>query len=158
MDSEIREWTKTLEAIYMKAPISKTLNSRIQFDEEARAHFTLPFHPGVCHALGDIHGGIIGAMVDNAIWFTAAAQYPWIWVTTTEFHTYIIKAPNRQNIYSEGWMVHRGKRLAVAKAEVKATDGSLVAYGTGTLAVLNHIRFNLDQVEKQLKEIGCPLN
>ncbi|RLD96462.1 MAG: hypothetical protein DRI93_00870 [Aquificota bacterium] len=156
MDERIMEWARVLESVYRKAPISKTLNSDIWFDDEARAHFVLRFNPGVCHAMGDIHGGIIGAMVDNAIWFTAAAQYPWIWVTTTEFHTYIIKTPNRQDIYSEGWIVHKGKRLAVAKAEVKTADGSLVAYGTGTFAVLSHIRFDLDQVEARLKEIGWP--
>jgi len=148
------EWTKTLESIYRRAPISKTLNSDIWFDEEARAHFVLRFNPGVCNAMGDLHGGIIGTMVDNATWFTAAAQYPQVWVTTTEFHTYILKVPEKQDIYSEGWILHKGKRLAVAKAEVKRADGTLVAYGTGTFAVLSHIRFDPEQVEARLREIG----
>jgi len=156
MDQGIREWIRTLETIYRKAPIRKTLNSDIWFDEDARAHFVLHFNPGVCHALGDVHGGIIGAMVDNATWFTAAAQYPKVWVTTTEFHTYLIRVPNRQDIFSEGWVIHKGKRMAVVKAEVKAADGSLVAYGTGTFAVLGHIKFDLEQVESRLREIGWP--
>jgi len=46
--------------------------------------------------------------------------------------------------------------MAVVKAEVKAADGSLVAYGTGTFAVLSHIRFDLEQVESRLEEIGWP--
>ncbi len=154
MDREILEWTDTLASIYRRAPISKTLNSDIWFDDEARAHFVLRFYPGVCNAMGDYHGGIIGAMVDNATWFTAAAQYPWVWVTTTEFHTYILKTPERQDIYSEGWILHKGKRLAVAKAEVRRADGALVAYGTGTFAVLSHIRFDPEQVEARLRELG----
>ncbi|RLD98137.1 MAG: hypothetical protein DRI91_03780, partial [Aquificota bacterium] len=61
MDERIMEWARVLESVYRKAPISKTLNSDIWFDDEARAHFVLRFNPGVCHAMGDIHGGIIGA-------------------------------------------------------------------------------------------------
>ncbi|RMG60266.1 MAG: PaaI family thioesterase [Deltaproteobacteria bacterium] len=148
-----REWLDTLEMIYRKAPISRTLKSDISFDDEGRAHFSLQFHPGVCHALGDIHGGIIGAMVDNATWFTAAAMYPNVWITTTEFHTYLIKTPARQNIYSEGWVIHRGKRLAVTRAEVRREDGELVAYGTATFVVLSHIRFTVEEVEKALKSL-----
>ncbi len=149
----MKEWTKVLEEIYRTAPISKTLKSDIWFDEDGRAHFYLQFHPGICHALGDIHGGIIAAMIDNALWFTAAAQYPYVWITTTEFHTYLVKPPERQNIYSEGWIIHKGKRLAVARAEVKREDGALVAYGTGTFAVLSHIRLDLDEAKRRIKEL-----
>ncbi len=149
----MKEWTKVLEEIYRTAPISKTLKSDIWFDEDGRAHFSLQFHPGICHALGDIHGGIIAAMIDNALWFTAAAQYPYVWITTTEFHTYLVKPPERQNIYSEGWIIHKGKRLAVARAEVKREDGALVAYGTGTFAVLSHIRLDLDEAKRRIKEL-----
>ncbi|MGB9668625.1 MAG: PaaI family thioesterase [Thermosulfidibacteraceae bacterium] len=149
-----REWISILESIYRRAPISRTLNSDIWFDEEGRAHFVLRFDPSFCHPLGDIHGGIISAMVDNAIWYTASARYPRVWITTVEFHTYIVKTPDRQNIYSEGWVIHSGKRLAVARAEVKREDGELVAYGTGTLLVLSHIKLDHEEVERKLCEIG----
>ncbi len=148
-----KEWAKLLEKIYKTAPISKTLNSDIWFDDELRAHFIAKFAPSLCHAMGDFHGGIIAALVDNAIWFTAAAQYPEIWVTTSEFHTYIVSAPQGKDIMSEGWMIHVGKRTAVAKAEVRTSDGRLVAFGTGTLVVLPHVRFTMEDVKKRLDSI-----
>ncbi len=148
-----RSWLEELERIYRQAPISKTLNSDISFDDEGRAHFVLRFNAGVCHGFGDIHGGIIATMIDNALWFTVAAQYPWVWVTTAEFHTYLVKTPNRQNLYSEGWIMHKGKRIAVAKAEVKREDGALVAYGTGTFIVLEHLKFDLEEAKKRLNDL-----
>ena len=57
-------WLVELEKIYRQAPISKTLNSDIHFDEEGRAHFVLRFNAGVCHGFGDVHGGIIATMID----------------------------------------------------------------------------------------------
>ena len=82
-----------------------------------------------------------------------AAQYPRVWVTTAEFHTYLVKTPDRQNLYSEGWIIHRGKRMAVARAEVRREDGALVAYGTGTFIVLEHLKFDLEEAKKRLSEL-----
>ena len=144
---------RELEEIYRKAPISKTLNSEIWFDEDFRAHFKVNFIPSLCHALLDYHGGIIAALIDNAIWFTASACYPRIWITTSEFHTYIVGAPEGKSIFSKGWMIHKGKRTAVAKAKVKTEDGKLVAFGTGTLIVLPHIEFSLEKVKDRLKSL-----
>ncbi len=144
--NQLEKWWRTLEKIYQKAPISKTTQTRLWFDEEGNAHFKLTFNAGVCNAMGDIHGGIIATMIDNATWFTAAAQYPWVWITTFELHTYMVKPAQRQNIYSHGSIIHKGKRTAVAKAKVVREDGTLIAYGTGSFVVLPHITFTPEEV------------
>ncbi|BAT71537.1 thioesterase [Thermosulfidibacter takaii ABI70S6] len=150
--SKLKEWWQILEEVYRNAPISKTTNTDIWFDEKGHANFVLKFNKGVCHALGDIHGGIIAVMIDNATWFTAAGQYPWVWITTLELHTYIVKPPMGKDIYSKGSIIHKGKRVAVAKAEVTTEDGTLIAYGTGSFVVLPHIKLSLEEVKKKLSE------
>ncbi len=124
----------------------------MEFDRELRAHFYVTFDDGLCHALGDYHGGVISALVDNAIWFTAAARYPGVWIATSEFHTYIVGAPGRRNLHSQGWLIHAGKRTAVAKAQVETDDGRLVAVGMGTLVVLPHVKLSLEEVLERWKK------
>ncbi len=140
-DEDVVLWVKRLENIYRSAPISETLNSDIWYDEECRAHFKLIFKPDFCHAFGDIHGGIISALIDNATWFTVAAHTPNRWLVTTELHTYMLKPANRSNLYSEGFVINKGVKLSVAKAEVKDENGSLIAYGSATIYITN-IKFD----------------
>ena len=150
MDEKL--WTRKLEKIYRAAPIKETLNSDIWFDEENRAHFKLEFKPDFCHGLGDIHGGIISALIDNATWFTAAASYPGKWVVTTELHTYFLKPAKRKDIYSEGFLVNKGLKLAVAKAEVKNAEGTLIAYGSATIYVTN-VEIDEEKTKKIIEKI-----
>jgi len=146
------EWARQLEEIYRNAPIRKTLSSDIWFDEELRAHFKINTIPDLFHPLADVHGGIIGALIDNAVWYTAAAQYPNRWIVTTEFHTYLLRPAKGSNLHSYGELIYKGKTQAVAKANVERDDGTLVAYGTGTLVVTN-VEVDIEKVKELIGKI-----
>ena len=145
-------WVEKLEKIYRSAPIRETLNSDIWYDNEYRAHFKLVYKPDFCHGLGDIHGGIISALIDNATWFTVAASYPNRWLATTELHTYMLKPAKRSNLYSEGFIVSKGVKLAVARAEVKNEEGTVIAFGSATIYISN-IEFDEEKSRKIIEKI-----
>ena len=150
---EIRKWTEELVEIYRMAPISKTTNTDIWFDEEFRAHFKLTFKPNVCHGYGDIHGGIIATLIDNATWFTAAAQFPYKWIATSELHTYLIRPARKRDLYAEGFIISKGKKLVITRGEVKTKNGDLIAYGSATIFISN-LTFSIEKAKERLSKLG----
>ncbi len=150
--NEIKKWTEELAEIYMLAPISKTTNTEIWFDEDFRAHFKLTFTPAVCHGFGDIHGGIISTLIDNATWFTAAAQFPYKWVATSELHTYLIRPARKRDLYAEGFIISKGKKLIITKSEVRTKSGDLIAYGSATVFISN-LPFSMEKAKEKLGKL-----
>ena len=71
---------------------------------------------------------------------------------TTEFHTYLFRAAKRSNLHSYGKLIYKGKTQAVAKANVKRDDGTLVAYATGTLVVTN-VEVDIEKVKELIGKI-----
>jgi uncharacterized protein (TIGR00369 family) len=143
-----REWITTLLKIFDKAPIKKTAHMDLFFDEDDRAHVRVEFTPEICHAYGDVHGGIFSLAVDTAMWFTLAARYPRIWLATIEIHTYILKPARQRSIEAVGEVIHLGKRSAVAKADVYGDDDKRIAYGSGTFIVLQDLSLSLEEAEE----------
>lgn len=149
---EIKKWTEELAEIYMLAPISKTTNTEIWFDNDFKAHFKLTFTPAVCHGFGDIHGGIISTLIDNATWFTAAAQFPYKWVATSELHTYLTRPARKRDLYAEGFIISKGKKLVITKSEVKTKSGDLIAYGSATVFISN-LSFSMEKAKEKLGKL-----
>ena len=120
-----------LEALFRSAPIATAMGMSFSYDDEHRAVFDLPRNPDFDHAMGDVHGGAIATLIDNAAWFTAAAHYE-TWLVTVELTIRLLEPPAQPHLTAIGRLEKAGKRIAVASAEVSSTDGRLVAIGTGT--------------------------
>jgi uncharacterized protein (TIGR00369 family) len=116
-----------------KAPIAGLFGMRAWYEDET-AIFELPYNPGLNHALGATHGGVIATLLDNAGWFTAAPFFD-TWIATVEFHVRLHEPVTGQTLRSRAKLIRRGKRLTVAEMEVRGEQGQLVATGSGTFAV-----------------------
>jgi uncharacterized protein (TIGR00369 family) len=123
-----------LAALFSRAPIKKTFGMELSFNERDEAAFDLPHNPGLEHALGDTHGGIIATLLDNAGWFTAAVHYD-TWIATIEMHMRLLEPAGREPLRAVGRLVRGGRSFAVAEMEVRSASGRLVATGSGTYAV-----------------------
>jgi len=121
-----------LTAMFQAAPIARTMGTRLEYDAEHRAVFTQPYNPGLDHALGEVHGGAIATLIDNAGWFTVAGEYE-TWVATVEFQVRLLGRA-KEALMARGQIVNAGKRLATTTMEVRAGD-RLVAIGSGTFTV-----------------------
>lgn len=128
------ERRELLVRLFDRAPIKHALGMDLEYDEQGRAVFTLPYNPRFDHFLGGIHGGVMATLLDNAGWFTAAAYYP-NWVSTIEFHVRLLEWAAKETLTSRGWIVRRGSRMAVAEMEVIAAEGRVIAKGSGTFIV-----------------------
>jgi uncharacterized protein (TIGR00369 family) len=119
------------------APIARTFGMKLAFTDDDRAVITLPYNPGLDHALGDIHGGIFATMLDNAGWFTAAlGRDDGGWVATAEMSMHLLRRATATALRAEGWYLKRGKRQDVLEMKLVDAAGELVAHATGTFIAL----------------------
>jgi uncharacterized protein (TIGR00369 family) len=119
------------------APIARSFGMRLAFTEDDRAIISLPYNPGLDHALGDIHGGIFATMLDNAGWFTAAlGREESCWVATAELSLHLLRRATATTLRAEAWYLKRGKRQDVLEMKLHDGAGDLVAHATGTFTAL----------------------
>lgn len=131
---ERRAHEERLVALFYRSTISQSFGLRLSYDEQGRAVFELPYDGRFDHFLGDVHGGAIATMIDNAGWFTAAAHYP-TWIVSVEFNVRLHEPAGKQKLTAVGTVVRAGKRFTSTEMEVRNEDGVLVATGAGTFAV-----------------------
>lgn len=122
------------------APIARTFGMKLAFTEDDRAVITLPYNPGLDHALGDTHGGVFATMLDNAGWFTAAlGRDESCWVATSELSLHLLRRATRTALRAEAWYLKRGKRQDVLEMKLHDAAGALVAHATGTFITLPEV-------------------
>ena len=120
--------------LFHRSTISRSFGLRFWYDESGAAVFELPYEGRYDHFLGDVHGGAIATLIDNAGWFAAAAHYP-TWIVSVEFQVRLHEAAAKQTLRALGRVVRAGQRITSTAMEVRNESGVLVATGAGTFAV-----------------------
>ena len=122
--------------VFNKAPIAKSFGMTLTYDDAGRAVLHQPYNPDFNHGLGDVHGGVLATMIDNAGWFTAALYYD-TWINTVDLTVHMLEPANSEALRAVGTIVRAGAHLAVTSMEVRSESGRLVATGCGTFSVSN---------------------
>jgi len=126
-------------ALFDTAPIKHHFGMVLTYDEQGSAVFDLPYNPALDHALKGTHGGALATLLDNAGWFTVAPYFD-TWIATVEFSVRLHQPVARTHLTARGELVRLGRRLSVARMEVRTPDGALVATGAGTFTVTSAVR------------------
>jgi acyl-CoA thioesterase len=86
-------------------------------------------------SMGIAHGGILATLLDTALGLSASTVAPpGMDVVTAQLNVnYIRPAWNGERLVAQAEVKHGGRKTAVAWAEVRTDDGSLVASGSATL-------------------------
>tara|TARA_B100000925_G_scaffold151762_2_gene113840 strand:- start:3935 stop:4348 length:414 start_codon:yes stop_codon:yes gene_type:complete len=122
--------------LFSRAPMKKTFNMILSYNQEDQAIFTMPFDQKFCHALGSMHGGVLSTLLDNAGWFTAQPYYE-NWINTIDLQVQLLLPTSNKSLVSKGTLVKKGKAIAFSRMEVFDEDDLLIATATGTFAVSN---------------------
>jgi acyl-CoA thioesterase len=101
--------------------------------------------------LGIVHGGVTAAMLDTALGFAAGTTAPEAHhvVTVQLSLNYIRPAWRGEKLIATGEVRHAGKMTAVARGELRTSEGALVASGTGTFMYLPLPTGTEKQIPKQ---------
>ena len=120
--------------LFAKAPMKKTFNMILSYNDSDQAVFNMPFDEKFCHALGSVHGGVISTLLDNAGWFTAQQHYD-TWINTVDIQVQLISPTNSKSLISTGRLIKKGRSIAFSNMEVRDEDDKLIATGSATFAV-----------------------
>jgi uncharacterized protein (TIGR00369 family) len=100
--------------------------------------------PEFCNPLGNVQGGFLGAMLDDAIGPAVSTMLgDGEFCTTLELKVSFIRPTRPGRLRAIANVVHRGRTIAFAEAEIRDADDELVARATSTLRL---IRLDADQL------------
>lgn len=131
---DIKENQNKAIELFSKAPMKRTFNMELSYNDKDQATFSMPFDQKFCHALGSVHGGVLSTLLDNAGWFTVQPHYE-TWVNTIDLQVQLLLPTSNKNLISKGTLVKKGKMIAFSKMEVLDEEDTLIATATGTFAV-----------------------
>ncbi len=121
-----------------KAPIQETMGFEIAEAEEGR--IVVAALPGERHynPIGVVHGGFAATVLDTALGacvHTTLANGEAYTTLETKFNLVRPITGDTGEVRCEGRIVHRGRRVATTEADIRDSDGKLLAHGTSTCMI-----------------------
>ena len=122
-----------LKEMYLGCPINQSMypSTQASFDD-AEALISLKVDPTQFHAMGAAHGSVYFKLIDDASYFAAQAHVKDGYLLTVSMNLNFTRPVTGGRIVCQGKLVHKGRRLLVAEAEIKDAEGNLLAAGRGT--------------------------
>ena len=106
-------------------------STQASFDDK-EALISLEVDPTQFHAMGAAHGSVYFKLIDDASYFAAQAHVKDGYLLTVSMNLNFTRPVTGGRIVCQGKLVHKGRRLLVAEAEIKDAEGHLLAAGRGT--------------------------
>jgi uncharacterized protein (TIGR00369 family) len=97
----------------------------------------IPYSQKLINANGVAHGGVIFSAADSAVGLALLGLVDrHDLITTIEMKINYLKSFDRGEITAEAKIIFKGSQIAVGEAEVRDSDGNLVAKATSTYAII----------------------
>ena len=115
-------------------PFLDLLGVRPVSAQRGRADFEMTVDDRHLRTLGLLHGGVTATLLDTALGYAAVTTAPEKhYVLTVQLNAnYIRPAWRGETLRASGEIIHSGRQTAVARGEIRTSDGKLVATGSGT--------------------------
>jgi len=126
------EHLRKLERIYLKAPINRLIYEPAIAIAKGEAAIEIDVREKYFHAANAMHGSVYFKMLDDACFFAVASLVEEVFVLTTSFTTYFTRPVSSGRIRSRGKVVHTGKNVLLAEAELFDADGRSIGRGNGS--------------------------
>ncbi|REC80312.1 PaaI family thioesterase [Chryseobacterium elymi] len=122
------------------SPFMKWLNPIVVSAEEGHLEFQYTVRPEWLNPIGNLHGGVTAAIVDDIIGATMFSLNENSFVTTiNNVIDYFSTAKENDNIVAETKIIKRGRQFVNAQCEIWNADKTrLIARGTSNLFKINN--------------------
>jgi len=122
------------------SPFMKWLNPIIITAEEGHLEFRYMVRPEWLNPIGNLHGGVTAAIIDDIIGATMFSLNENSFVTTiNNVIDYFSTAKENDNIVAETKIIKRGRQFVNAQCEIWNADKTrLIARGTSNLFKINN--------------------
>ena len=90
---------------------------------------------------GNVHGGAIASLLDSAIAVELNQQLePGESASTVEIKINYLRPISEGNLWGEGKVIQKGRKIVVAQGEIKNDAGQILAIGTATFMISPLVR------------------
>lgn len=122
------------------SPFMKWLNPIVISAEEGHLEFQYKVRPEWLNPVGNLHGGVTAAIIDDVIGATMFSLNEQSFITTiNNVIDYFSTAKENDNIVAETTIIKRGKQFVNAQCEIWNADKTrLIARGTSNLYKINN--------------------
>lgn len=122
------------------SPFMKWLNPVVLSAEEGHLEFQYTIRPEWLNPVGNLHGGVTAAIIDDIIGATMFSLNENSFITTiNNVIDYFSTAKENDNIVAETKIIKRGKQFVNAQCEIWNADKTrLIARGTSNLFKINN--------------------
>ncbi len=122
------------------SPFMKWLNPIVLSVEEGQLEFQYTIRPEWLNPIGNLHGGVTAAIIDDIIGATMFSLNENSFITTiNNVIDYFSTAKENDNIVAETKIIKRGKQFLNAQCEIWNADKTrLIARGTSNLFKINN--------------------
>jgi uncharacterized protein (TIGR00369 family) len=134
------EYTKALANVVNQCPYFSLLSMEIKDLQWGTSLLEVQLEKKHLQPFGKVHGGVMASVVDAAAFW---AVFPQVengkGLTTVEMKLNYLAPAQEGKLIAQGRCIRLGKTLALGEAQVKDTEGVLVAHGTATMMVLANL-------------------
>ncbi len=122
------------------SPFMKWLNPIVLSVEEGQLEFQYTVRPEWLNPIGNLHGGVTAAIIDDVIGATMFSLNENSFITTiNNVIDYFSTAKENDNIVAETKIIKRGRQFVNAQCEIWNADKTrLIARGTSNLFKINN--------------------
>lgn len=122
------------------SPFMKWLNPIVLSVEEGHLEFQYKVRPEWLNPIGNLHGGVTAAIIDDLIGATMFSLNENSFITTiNNVIDYFSTAKENDNIVAETKIIKRGRQFVHAQCEIWNADKTrLIARGTSNLFKINN--------------------
>ena len=116
--------------------LSRLLGMRPGMFGDGRCSFSLTVGPDHTNPYGAVHGGVVAALVDQAMGGAVYSRLePGERCTTIEIKVNYLAPVTAGELTADAALIQRTRRIGVLEARVHGDDGTLVAHATGTFYI-----------------------
>ena len=119
------------------SPFLRFIGVEEGLSESGVGSVSLAVQPHHLQGAGQVHGGLIAALVDTAFFRAVRSTLsPGQGTTTVELKVNFLESVNSGRLTATAKIIGNSDRLKVADVEVVSEDGRLIAQGLGTFLVI----------------------
>jgi uncharacterized protein (TIGR00369 family) len=122
-----RENEQKIRSAFVKFPFPQHLGFEITKLDYGYACMKLPYKHEITQGQNYIHGGAIASLGDSAVAFALATMIDGGENMLTIEFKINFTAPADDDIFAHAKIIHKGSKTAVGEADIKKSDGTLVA-------------------------------
>ena len=125
------EHYKKLERMYLAAPVNRLVYEPTIEITEGTAVIGMATVEKFFHAGKALHGSVYFKMLDDACFFAVSSLVTDVFVLTTSFTTYFTRPISSGRLTARGRVVHQGKSVLLAEAELRDDKNKIAGRGNG---------------------------